>query len=202
MRSVLRVTLGVFVTTAMIALGATVSQAQGPGPGPVFPPGFPFPGGFQIPGSFDPQPSWDQTAVPRFVVLTNFGSAAVQDRNTGLVWERTPSTTSFVWTAALSHCYKRGVTATTLGFRLPTIEELTSLFQQAPGSPQIQLILPPGNPFVVPVGGFWSASTSAADVRQAWVVSQLSGVGVDTFDKTSPFFFALCVRTGHGHDAR
>lgn len=44
-------------------------------------------------GSYYPTPSWDQTlpASTRFTVLSNFAGAAVLDRNTGLVWEKSPS---------------------------------------------------------------------------------------------------------------
>src|SRR5271169_1120634 len=45
-------------------------------------------------GPYYANPSWDQQlpASTRFVVLTNWGSQAVLDRETGLVWELTPST--------------------------------------------------------------------------------------------------------------
>ena len=40
-------------------------------------------------------PAWDQSlpASTRFVVLTNWGQQAVLDKETGLVWERSPATT-------------------------------------------------------------------------------------------------------------
>src|SRR5215472_9762541 len=49
-------------------------------------------------GPYYATPSWDQSipAATRFVVLTNFASAAVLDRETGLVWEKTPKTTTIV----------------------------------------------------------------------------------------------------------
>lgn len=51
-------------------------------------------------------PSWDQTlpSATRFIVLSNFASAAVLDLETGLVWERPPSTTSRTWSDAQYHC--------------------------------------------------------------------------------------------------
>ena len=47
-------------------------------------------------GPYYATPSWDQTlpSTTRFIVLSNMGGAAVLDRETGLVWERVPGTTS------------------------------------------------------------------------------------------------------------
>jgi hypothetical protein len=44
------------------------------------------------PGPYYAMPSWDQTlpVATRFIVLSNMGSNAVLDRETGLVWERSP----------------------------------------------------------------------------------------------------------------
>jgi hypothetical protein len=57
------------------------------------------------PGPYYALPAWDQTlsSATRFIVLSNFGGVAVLDRETGLVWERSPSnTTSVTWFAAHS----------------------------------------------------------------------------------------------------
>src|SRR5215813_14310693 len=57
-------------------------------------------------GPYYAEPSWDQTlpASTRFIVLSNFNSEAVLDRETGLVWQRrrvrTSSTGSRRWTSA------------------------------------------------------------------------------------------------------
>ena len=44
-------------------------------------------------------PSWDQTLSSywRFVVLTNMNSEAVLDKETGLVWEQSPSIDTKNW---------------------------------------------------------------------------------------------------------
>src|SRR6266404_2490251 len=64
-------------------------------------------------GPYYANPSWDQQlpASTRFVVLSNWidaahasGGAAVLDRETGLVWEQSPSTTTLFWLAAEGHC--------------------------------------------------------------------------------------------------
>src|SRR5262249_23927325 len=63
----------VLVTFTLIALGRVRALADGV-------------------GRYYATPSWDQTlpASTRFIVLSNFNSQAVLDRETGLVWERTP----------------------------------------------------------------------------------------------------------------
>src|SRR2546425_12223404 len=84
-----------------------------------------------------PVPAWDQklrcpteAACTRFVVLTDFGSAAVLDRETGLVWERSPDPATLDWVQAHSNCNANGTTfprpGGRLGWRLPTIQELNS----------------------------------------------------------------------------
>ncbi len=40
----------------------------------------------------------------RFIVLANWDSAAVLDRETGLVWEKAPSTFDYDWNNASFHC--------------------------------------------------------------------------------------------------
>src|SRR5713101_5028569 len=84
-------------------------------------------------GPYYATPSWDQTlACPtpakctRFTVLTNFSSAAVLDRETGLVWEQSPATTTHTWSAARSQCADRTVGGRK-GWRLPSVHELASL---------------------------------------------------------------------------
>src|SRR5580765_1516091 len=83
-------------------------------------------------GPYYATPSWDQTFVcattancPRFVVLANMGGAAVLDRETGLVWERSPDTASLTWLQAKGTCLNR-VFGATRGFRLASIQELSS----------------------------------------------------------------------------
>ena len=48
----------------------------------------------------DPGTTWDQqiNGEGRFKVLSQFGGAAVLDKETGRVWEQSPSTELFPWT--------------------------------------------------------------------------------------------------------
>ena len=139
---------------------------------------------------------WDQqiNSPGRFQVLIDFGGGAVFDRETGLVWEQSPSLSDFVWSDAQVHCNQLS-TGGRLGWRLPTIQELASLVDTIRGNPA----LPPGHPFSnVQSFLYWSATTLASNTSRAWFVNFLNGVVGDD-SKTDPNFpFVWCVRGGQG----
>ena len=187
MRSVLRLTLRVFVPIAMLALAATQSQAQCTGaPGPYYVP-----------------PSWSQslTAITHFIVLSNFGCLAVLDRETGLVWEQSPNITTFTWLNALDYCTTKVVNGK-VGWRLPTVEELGSLVGFNPGVIGV-IGLPLGNPFSQTVGSFWSSTTWVSNSTSAWYLQQPFAFPfgaqspLQTTDKPETLR-AWCVRAGTG----
>lgn len=67
---------------------------------------------FTAPAGAIPLESWDNkipNANQRFKVLSEFGGAAVLDRETQLVWEQSPSTTPTIWSAALGVCINKNV---------------------------------------------------------------------------------------------
>ena len=142
---------------------------------------------------------WDQNlpAAQRFVVLAAFANAVVLDRETGLVWEQAPQTTSEPWSSARFQCTSRR-TGGREGWRLPSVHELASLIDPsvAPPGPT----LPPGHPFTnVQSALYWSASTFADFPTGAWFVGFNDGfVGFN--DKTLSFP-AWCVRGGMNADA-
>ena len=87
------------------------------------------------------QDAWDHTNSPRFQLLASFANRAVLDRETDLVWESTPSSAAFTWFNAQERC-NRLVVGNRMGWRVPTIQELTSILTI--GAPNN---LEPGNPF-------------------------------------------------------
>jgi hypothetical protein len=203
MKTLQTLTLGFFVAT-MMALGAGPAQAQTTANGPYY-----------------ATPSWDQTLActtaatcPRFIVLSNFSSQdpqdqltgrnqnqAVLDRETGLVWERSPDTTLRTWQDAQTHCNQATVGGRK-GWRLPTVQELASLIDPSVAFPGPTL--PPGHPFSnvqtdsassMPRG--YKSATSHHSVG-SWAVFFRNGfVGNHAFNETD---FVWCVRGGQGVD--
>jgi len=150
-------------------------------------------------GDEHPVQRWDQKIndPSRFKVLSAFGGHAVLDNETGLVWQQSPSTSTFKWLNAQNHC-NRLIIDGRLGWRLPTLQELASLVD-----PTQQFVsIPNGNPFSnVQGSGYWSATTDAGNTANAWHVdfSNLFG-GVHSDDKGTFNFFVWCVRGGQGVD--
>ena len=115
------------------------------------------------------------------MVLTNFASAAVLDRETGLVWEKSPDTTIHNWGGAL-FTYTRRPTGNRKGWRLPSMPELASLIDPSVTAPGPTL--PPGHPFTNVQSDFYWSATAEADVPTiAWGVGFFSGL-VDYNGKT------------------
>jgi hypothetical protein len=157
-------------------------------------------------GPYYALPAWTQKLACavgnclRFIELADWSSAAVLDRETGLVWEKSPSTGTPDWFSAQSHC-----NALTLGnrkgWRLPTLQELVSLVDGDPANTSSPR-LPPGHPFTgvqsTQSSFYWSANTRAVNTNSAWGVGFLNG-GVVVADKSN-LFFVWCVRGGQGVD--
>ena len=119
-------------------------------------------------GPYFPEPAWDRKlpASLRFLVLTNWNNEAVLDKDTGLVWERSPVQTG-TWSAARSQCAAL-TTGGRRGWRLPSMHELHSLIQPnvVPPGP----LLPVGHPFINISPTYWSATIIAAHPNAAWFV--------------------------------
>ena len=184
---------------AVLLLTVTVSNAQTVSSGPYY-----------------ATPSWDQklqcdtqTTCPRFIVLSNWNNAAVLDRETGVVWERSPlapcvSNPPLVicpvpesgrrnWADAQFHCNTKVAAGSRSGWRLPTVQELRSLvdFDNA-SSPK----LPPGHPFIGVQLGYWTATSR--NPGDAYTVILTDGHS-EIFDKTEERA-VWCVRGGQGVD--
>jgi hypothetical protein len=155
-------------------------------------------------GPYYAMPAWDQTlpANTRFIVLANMNSEAVLDRETGLVWERSAISDVLAWTSANQNCIV-SKTGNRWGWRLPTVQEFSSLFDATPGNP----LLPAGHPFQNVVGQFWTATTAFNPVAN----NAYGAAPVFNSSPPSLFFLtadkgsslkAWCVRGGQGVDAQ
>ncbi len=145
-------------------------------------------------------PAWYQIlpSAERFLLV--MGDVAVLDRETGLVWERSPSTSYFDWWNAQWHCNSLTV-GNRMGWRLPTLQELASLVDGDPAN-NSSLKLPPGHPFSnVQSSHYWSA-TSLADEPGGtpWGACWVGFSGyAGNIDKSNPYC-VWCVRGGQGVD--
>ena len=143
-------------------------------------------------------PAWSLKfdASQRFTTV--LGGEAVLDWETGLVWEKSPDTLYRTWASAVSYAYTKEVGGCK-GWRLPTVEELSSLVDTSvSGSPK----LPSGHPFtnVQRDESYWSSTTSYSDTSFAWDVFFYDGSVGDS--RKSYLGLAWCVRGGHGYDPR
>jgi Protein of unknown function (DUF1566) len=138
----------------------------------------------------------------RFTVLTAFNKEAVFDKETGLVWQRSPNPGSPPGTP--NHFYEEAqfvcntsATGGRFGWRLPTLQELASLLD--PSVPPPGPTLPVGHPFINVQAFYWSATTlNNGGNDYAWFVNFSTG-GVGTAPKFNPTF-VWCVRGGQGVD--
>jgi hypothetical protein len=175
------ITIGLLSLGVLAGVALTASPAQAAsGPGPYY-----------------AKPAWDRNMVTsnRFLVLTNWNSEAVLDKETGLVWEKAPDATAMIWSDARGACTARTI-GNRKGWRLPSVFELASLVHPLHTNPA----LPTGHPFVIlalsPM--YWSATTNAEFSTVAWGVLLDQGL-VSGGLKDGPGL-AWCVRGGMNAD--
>ena len=199
--------LVLFALLAVIGMLATRSVA-----GPLDPPGAPastMKTLDDIPGSWsrtldagDGAPGPNPPAgcdSSRFECLDDWSNALVLDRETGLVWQRSPiGSFPATWSVANSQCLNYATTSVygfKLGSRLPTYEELVSLAFVTALSPW----LPPGHPFtgVLTDDVYWTASTAndGSNTARAW---SFDGIPSSELKTNTNYFW--CVRGGQGFD--
>lgn len=168
---------GIAVATIAFASGPVAAQTNGP---------------------YYATPSWDQKlpVAQRFFVLSNWNNLAVLDRETGLVWQKTPF--NIIGDGSFptqdQQC-RELTTGGRKGWRQPTVDELQSLIdptQTFPGP-----FLPPGNPFTgVSFSDFyWTTTPAPGFPNQVYIVRLGSGTFTSA-DATSstPQHPVWCVR--------
>jgi hypothetical protein len=143
------------------------------------------------------------TPNPRFAIYdagTNDDETddLVLDKETGLIWERSPGSEQMNWYEAIFHAYSKCLGGR-MGWRLPTIEELASLVNPIQGPPR----LPNGHPFInVPTTvAQWTSTTRAADSNTALRVDFAAANYPVGWGYKNDNNYVWCVRGGKGHDA-
>lgn len=130
-------------------------------------------------GPYYATPSWDQQlpASTRFVTLSNWvdtqfplGGAAVLDRETGLVWERSSAPILWSYEQAQQICAQSS-TGGRAGWRVPSLHELSSLLD--PAVPGPGLWLPAGHPFIglSDADLYWTATSREGFPTAAWAIA-------------------------------
>lgn len=120
----------------------------------------------------------------------------VLDKETRLIWERSPSIEKKNWDAAIVSSYT-AAKGYRKGWRLPTIEELLSLVDPTQQNPT----LPDGHPFInVQLDYFyWSSSLGMSSLPSyAWGYN-FGNSDTSNVQKTANCYLWL-VRGGYGHD--
>jgi hypothetical protein len=140
--------------------------------------------------------SWDKKiAGPRrFVVLQAFDNRAVLDRETQLVWQRAPGGPLLrSFSGAFNSCYASEIGGR-LGWRPPTMPELTSLLDRSQSFPP----LPVGHPFDITglSRDVWTASTLPGS-NEAFTQDMRNDGFLGNAPKTTELN-VWCVRAGGG----
>ncbi len=132
----------------------------------------------------------------------DFFDDVVLDKETGLVWARSPGVGWVKWQAAVTGGYTKKLGGR-LGWRLPTMEELSSLLDPTQSDPA----LPNGHPFInvqmtTPYGDtgfYWTATTFPLNPDVVYGVTFKTAWIYSTMGKNTDGY-AWYVRGGHGHD--
>ena len=155
-----------------LGLSLVLALARGIQAGPLDPPG---PVGSTMRTIDEQVPSWGKTLTSsggctsqRFTCV--MGNAAVLDHETGLVWQRVPSTGSTSFTNADQLC-REALIGGRHGWRLPSIDELLSMDDETTVDS-----LPAGHPFTnTPDTYLWSQTADTTDPQLVQTMTFLNG---------------------------
>jgi hypothetical protein len=138
-------------------------------------------------------PTWSQKldASERFERVLD--RAAVLDKETGLVWAKNANMAqeTKTWQYAINYCRNLNIGGR-IGWRLPTVEELSSLVDKSQTDPA----LPDDHPFDnVQSSRYWSSTTYEDDSGYAWNVRMSNGLVL--FNDKSLYYYVWPVRGGN-----
>ena len=157
--------------------------------------------GITHPGT-DESVSWvDHSPNPRFAIYDSGTPAdetddVVLDKETCLIWERSPISEKKEWDPAILYSYTKAL-AGRKGWRLPTIEELLSLVDPTQSNPT----LPEGHPFInVQLDNFYWSSTLGMSSLPSYAWGYNFGNADTSNCLKSDKYYVWLVRGGYGHD--
>jgi hypothetical protein len=113
--------------------------------------------------------------------LFNSNSDVIQDLQTGLIWQRYPSTTPMVFGDAAAYCATLQLNVYSSGWRVPSYKELLTLVNEVPdaeyenGKVEQEWIDGNAFPFTVIDLGYWSSSMYPAKAGYAYTVDFSDG---------------------------
>ena len=152
-------------------------------------------------GPYYAVPSWSQKlpAATRFIVLSNWAGEAVLDRETALVWEKAPKSTAYMALRAAHRYCLNSTVGGRKGWRVPSVQELSSLVDPTQASPA----LPVGHPFVLDSirDAVWSSTLTDETSAEGWGVIFVTSGNVGN-SPVSSNFFVWCVRGGSGPEVQ
>ncbi|MDD2900426.1 MAG: DUF1566 domain-containing protein [Desulfuromonadaceae bacterium] len=142
-----------------------------------------------------PQPAWSKKISGAERWQSVFEGKAVLDKETGLIWQKVTNGQTSSWADAIWTCYDLSLDGRK-GWRLPSLEELTSLVDTTSMKPA----LPSGHPFTdsptTLSGQYWSATTHAILPEQAWFID-LKDAHINhkrTTGDSAAHMYSRCVR--------
>jgi hypothetical protein len=129
--------------------------------------------------------------VPPCLAVTDAGryridAGTVTDTRSGLRWALEDNGAEIGWHAALAECTQRGT-----GWRLPTLDELGTLYDPAESVPCGANFCHAASAFILSGGWFWSSEPSGE--THAWGYNLDIGRRDTAATKGSSFGRALCV---------
>ena len=128
---------------------------------------------------------------PRFTV--DGTGLCITDNLTGLMWVRTPDSTTRTWANAMT--YANGLSICGYDdWRLPNVNELESLINAEQANTATWLNNPSQGFSNVQANDYWSSTTYAGDTTFAWVVNMFDGIVFGYFKANTHYVWP--VRSG------
>jgi hypothetical protein len=180
-----------FIITAAIACALSGLAVITASAGSLTPPG---PPGSTMRTMEELKPAWNNIIpVPNGRFVDAMNGFAVLDKETGLVWAKTPDSLPRNWKTSNQFCTQLFYGGR-MGWRLPTIDELSSLIAiDATGT----LRLPDGNPFQnAQPNSYWSSSSPSSGIRWAIKFNTDPLNIAPAYDETNSTVLTWCVRGG------